>query len=464
MTRQISKKTPKGAPRGAGGRQLRRLIAGTTILSLSACSAITHPYVIQGDDLTINPTLTEALEYAKDKRKKLQDRLIDLDQYETTTGAVAFGSAISALAFGIFRSHTDAVLGAGLVGGSAYGARSFVPTAARKTIYAKGAEAVSCAIRVTALGGDFGDSGGQAERDGTPETSRLMAAESGGSAETSALMQDQAGKAFLGAIQRLKSINLRPSIAQTKFGNSSAPESGSLGPVRPDRSVGSDTPKAVGDQGASSGFRSMRTLAPMVFPTTDPLLIGRAATLDSRILDVKESIRSAESAKKALESAALTLTVGRAHRLVGATDAILAATILQLSGTSTDPEAAVKALNDHYTSVQTSLNSAGGETEKSVKDGNDSVNAAELAVTDLEATLEQNAAAPAGTFQPLSETGRTNFESQLRKQRDELDELKTKLSETADATNDLRNLTASLTACLDGLKPGESQDDGDGKT
>lgn len=131
-----------------------RLLAGVVVVALGGCSAITNPYVgIESSDIGAggDPVYAVAVQLARDKQDKLRTKRKELGEYELTTGALILGSGIAGLAFAAFGSHTDALLGAGLVGGGAYGASAYIPTAKRKTIYTNGVKAIDCAISATSL-------------------------------------------------------------------------------------------------------------------------------------------------------------------------------------------------------------------------------------------------------------------------------------------------------------------------
>ncbi|MDF1791214.1 MAG: hypothetical protein P1U88_04845 [Thalassobaculaceae bacterium] len=429
---------------------VKRLVAGAAALTLGACSAITNPYVIPGDELPAEPTFVDALDYAREKRKEMSERLVGLDQYETATGTIAFGSGIAALAFGIFRSHTDALLGAGLVGGSAYGASSLLPIADRKEIYAKGVAAISCAIRTGTLASDT-STGGGGDDDGTPPND--PSGMSSPLAETALAAPSPGNGArndpLLGAIRALQNIDVRGGTGRVRSAQQEA------APSDPNTSDSSDNP-------ASGGLASdFMTVAPTVFPSQDPVLIGRTSMFDARIADLQASTNRVATAKSAFESAAVTLTLARANRLIGATDQIIAATMQQLSKTSADPDAALKALKDHYSTVQGSLKKTGETLDETIEDAKDDAEKAETAAMEAEATMEQLSMTSSGTGQSMPEAARDAFSSRIGTRRQEI-QAQVQLLEQADASaSTVKSLVDSMTACLGGLSAKDDKQDDD---
>lgn len=146
-----SPETTRALHQRSPGKAIRRIVAGTALLSVSACSAITDPYVGMSG-APVAPTFDEAVEFARDKSGEMESKLAELEQWDVSTGTLIFGSGLSALAFAAFGSHPDAILGAGLAGGAGYGARSFLPIQDRKVAYSTGATAIECAITAIGLG------------------------------------------------------------------------------------------------------------------------------------------------------------------------------------------------------------------------------------------------------------------------------------------------------------------------
>ena len=127
------------------------VMAAVFSVFLCSCSAVLDPY--------ITPTGTEpsgtapdgssfsvAVSYARGTVKMMEDRLGQLEHYDVGTGLLMSASGVVGLGFAAFGAHSDALVGAGLAGGTAFGARSFLPIQDRKMIYAKGASAITCAI------------------------------------------------------------------------------------------------------------------------------------------------------------------------------------------------------------------------------------------------------------------------------------------------------------------------------
>lgn len=134
---------------------IRKLAATVTALlsatALSSCAAIYDPYVSMTKTLPTAPSFDQAVAEARLKASDFDEKLGQLEKYNFGTGALLFGSSIVGLGFALFGAHTDAIVGAGLAGGTAAGSRSFLPIEQRKLAYASGSAAIDCAITAFSL-------------------------------------------------------------------------------------------------------------------------------------------------------------------------------------------------------------------------------------------------------------------------------------------------------------------------
>lgn len=137
-------------PTSRGRRVATGLAMAGCALTINAC-AITQPYVHNNEPRS-GSDYASARDYALKVAKKFDSKLDDLEGFDVASGALLFGSGIAGVAFGLFDGHRDALIGSALVGGTAAGARTFLPITDRKSIYGTGSAAIHCAIAATTLG------------------------------------------------------------------------------------------------------------------------------------------------------------------------------------------------------------------------------------------------------------------------------------------------------------------------
>ncbi|WP_028466974.1 hypothetical protein [Nisaea denitrificans] len=303
-----------------------RLTVGVAAVAISGCSAIYDPYVKTGEDEPVSPSYAEAVEYAKKKRAEFTKRRDELDRYETSTGALIFGSGLAGLAFAAFGAHTDAILGAGLAGGTAYGAQAFLPTEKRKSIYGNGAKAVTCAIKATSIGL------GEAPASDDTLASRNLSNTSGISLNT-----------YLNELSNLSDSTLGSRRAAVTVMPSAAP--------------------------------LMRAA-----PADQPSLVMRSALFEAQTRLLDRSLNKTRSRVRELVATTNALMVNRGKRLMEATDDVITAIAEQLDKARVDPEAALKAMRDNSLSLvkdakanSEKIGQAIAETQKTVEDTNDAL-------------------------------------------------------------------------------------------
>ena len=133
------------------------LIVAVSSAVLCSCSAIVDPYIIPtetgtNDAIPVSSSFKDAVDYARHTAKKMEERLSELEHYDIGTGLLISASGLTGLGLAAFGAHSDALVGAGLAGGAAFGARSYLPIQDRKVIYARGANAITCAITALSFG------------------------------------------------------------------------------------------------------------------------------------------------------------------------------------------------------------------------------------------------------------------------------------------------------------------------
>ena len=125
--------------------ELRLTAATLLVVGLSSC-AVTDPYVMPDSSSVSMEDFAKAEEYASGKADKLDDKLRGLHTYELATGSVLFVSTLVGMGMAAYGANPDALIGAGLAGGTAYGATDLLPIQDRKAIYEQGASTIRCAI------------------------------------------------------------------------------------------------------------------------------------------------------------------------------------------------------------------------------------------------------------------------------------------------------------------------------
>lgn len=328
------------------------LLAGVAVVALSGCAALNDPYVDMGTEVDYRPSHENAVTFARKKAKELTDRRDQLERYEVSTGALALGSGIAGLAFAAFGAHSDAILGAGLVGGSAYGAGAFMPSQKRKTIYTNGAKAIECAIKATSIG---------LEDRVEPEESTARTAATARGSQGSARSLD----AYL---NRLRELTGEDKTARARI------ETAPLSPL---------------------------AAAPRIETTarSSRAVVRQAVIFDKQSARADLSLSEARSALVDLTASVNALMLDRGTRLMGALSDVLAAVSDQLDATRVDPDAALKAMREgsfavvekskktneqlqtatadaQEASVEANLALAEAQSENSALDGADSAAAA----------------------------------------------------------------------------------------
>ena len=91
---------------------------------------------------------------AFDLRGQLASKIADHERFEFWTGVGLFGLGIAGLAVGIYDGSKDLLLGIGLGGATVAGARLFIPSQERRTIYSDGELAVTCALTALSIEAD----------------------------------------------------------------------------------------------------------------------------------------------------------------------------------------------------------------------------------------------------------------------------------------------------------------------
>ena len=126
---------------------LRFLAATLLVAGLSSCAVITDPYVMPDSGSVSMEHFTEAKEYANEKADKLDDKLLgSAHRMSSRLGPVFVVSSLVGMGMAAYGAHADVLIGAGLTGGTAYGAKELVPIQDRKAIYEQGASTIRCAI------------------------------------------------------------------------------------------------------------------------------------------------------------------------------------------------------------------------------------------------------------------------------------------------------------------------------
>jgi hypothetical protein len=87
-------------------------------------------------------------------RGQLSSKIADHERFEFWTGVGLFGLGIAGLAVGIYDGSKDLLLGIGLGGATVAGARLFIPSQERRTIYSDGELAVTCALTALSIESD----------------------------------------------------------------------------------------------------------------------------------------------------------------------------------------------------------------------------------------------------------------------------------------------------------------------
>jgi hypothetical protein len=91
---------------------------------------------------------------AFDLRGQLASKIADHERFEFWTGVGLFSLGIAGLAVGIYDGSKDLLLGIGLGGATVAGARLFIPSQERRTIYSDGELAVTCALTALSIESD----------------------------------------------------------------------------------------------------------------------------------------------------------------------------------------------------------------------------------------------------------------------------------------------------------------------
>ena len=139
--------------RGFGRTAARPMMAALASVALCSCAVISDPYIAPSPtDPPIDPSFDAATDYAFSKANEMNEKLKELESYDFATGSIIFASGIAGIGFGAYGAHADALIGAGLAGSTAYGARSYLPIQDRKIIYETGSSAITCAITALSLG------------------------------------------------------------------------------------------------------------------------------------------------------------------------------------------------------------------------------------------------------------------------------------------------------------------------
>jgi methyl-accepting chemotaxis protein len=362
-----------------------RLTVGVAAVAISGCSAIYDPYVKMGEDEPVSPSYAEAVEYAKKKRAEFTKRRDELDRYETSTGALIFGSGLAGLAFAAFGAHTDAILGAGLAGGTAYGAQAFLPTEKRKSIYGNGAKAITCAIKATSIGL------GEAPADDNALAPRSLSSTGGISLNTYlTTLTDLSGSSLGSGLVAPRSSTMMPSAA----------------PV-------------------------MRAA-----PADQPSLVMRSALFEAQTRLLDRSLSNTRSRVRELVATTNALMVNRGKRLMEATDDVITAIAEQIDKARVDPEAALKAMRDNSLSLvkdakaeSEKISQAVAQTKETVEDTND-------ALTDTGTEAARLGIASSALTSAVRDAARLT------------DEKLTEANEIANASTGLQKIIDDQTSCL----------------
>lgn len=287
------------------------LLAGVAVVALSGCAALNDPYVDMGTEVDYRPSHENAVTFARSKAKELTDRRDQLERYEVSTGALALGSGIAGLAFAAFGAHSDAILGAGLVGGSAYGAGAFMPSQKRKTIYTNGAKAIECAIKATSIGLEDRVEPEESKQDDAD----AQASESTARSAATARGSQGSARSLDAYLNRLRELTGEDKTARARI------ETAPLSPL---------------------------AAAPRIETTarSSRAVVRQAVIFDKQSARADLSLSEARSALVELTASVNALMLDRGTRLMGALSDVLAAVSDQLDATRVDPDAALKAMRE----------------------------------------------------------------------------------------------------------------------
>jgi hypothetical protein len=165
------------------GQGIGRIVILINLFTLTSCSIINPqlPPVKFAVDARVEPNFSAAVQRANEVNQGFYDRMIAMEQFDFWSGLGLFGAGVAGLSVGVFHGSKHDLLLAGALGAGLLGLRTFLPFAARKTIYENGQGAISCTIIAlsfetetkssdTVATGDTGGSG-RAEPPGSPEFS-----------------------------------------------------------------------------------------------------------------------------------------------------------------------------------------------------------------------------------------------------------------------------------------------------
>lgn len=366
--------------RSESRRCLRSGLALTVMLALSACGAITQPYVsVRTSDtakvqppLPHNPTFAKARVIARATAKGFDDKLQGLEEYDLATGMVFVGAGLAGLAIGLYDAGLDAVYGAGLGGATAVAGRSFLPIQKRKEVYQSGSRAINCAISSISLG-----------------------------------VPDNPGQP-----------------ADPNARSAAAPKTrGQLGASADElRTLASRMKQPIGRRARMLGSVELRGPAELRAMSSE-LLVESANATDAgiKVSSMIAATRAREAAISTEESRELALELAnqiddaigtRGERLIYATEAIVGAVNKQIVEAAITPDASLKAAQAHIATVNEAIKDKSESTKDKAdeaKNDTDSANEA-LSLSAGMATGTARIARTSGEAAEVAETEKENVE------------------------------------------------------
>ncbi len=290
---------------------IRKVIIALNSLIFTSCSVI-HPQLPPGPFVadTEEPHFSAAVQRANAVNQQLYSRMVEMEQFDFWSGLGLFGAGIAGLSVGVFHGPKHDLLLAGMLGTGLFGLRTFLPFAARKTIYEHGQGAIGCAI--TALTFE-------------PEAAKPDTSSSTGTESRS----EESG----GSLEALSSARIRP--------NESASALTSL--------LSQSTDLEIRLKRVQQQFQVSRGATRMSGSfELAPAVVAPRIELETKLARLVETHVETRDALKVVKDSLSEQT--RARRLDNAVAAIKVAVNQQLNNNGVNPQGAIQSANSQMTS------------------------------------------------------------------------------------------------------------------